>query len=286
MAHHDDGALVAAQEALQPLHRLQIQVVGGLVQQQDFRVADQQLRQGDAHLPAAGEVVGGAGQVGLFESQAEQHAAHLRLKGIAAHALVGVAGAPGGRQLRLGGVGPQFRLQLVKAPFGFQHFHLRGQHFFEDGAVGHFDGLLLQVAHTGPLRSEDAPLVRVVFAGDDVQQRGFAGAVRAHQRQTVEFFQLEGNVVEQLSSAVGFRNMFGLQNHVLLGAFTSRNINLKHYSEAHVPHPNAPAESPRKPNRSYWHRKTVKNAMRWRLVSVSFLRSSCGMRLGLFRGVA
>ena len=50
--HHDRGALLD-QVALQPLDRLDIQVVGRFVEQQEVRFLQQDFAQGDAHLPAA-----------------------------------------------------------------------------------------------------------------------------------------------------------------------------------------------------------------------------------------
>ncbi len=218
VADHDDGALVAAQEALEPLDRLQIEVVGGLVEQQHLGVADEQLRERDAHLPAAGELVGGARHVRLGEAQAEQHASHLGLQRVAAHHLVGVPGPPHGRQLRLGGVAAQLGLQLVQALLGLEHLHLAGEHLLEHGQPAHLDGLLLEVAHPGPLGEQDAPLVGVVLARDDVQERRLARAVGPHERQAVVLLQAEGDVVEQLASAVGLREVLGLEDHGALAS--------------------------------------------------------------------
>jgi hypothetical protein len=38
---------------LEPIARLEIEMVGRLVEQQEIRLAEQQLRERDAHLPAA-----------------------------------------------------------------------------------------------------------------------------------------------------------------------------------------------------------------------------------------
>ena len=50
MAHHQYRALIVHQEILQPHHRGQVQVVGGLVQQNHVRVAEQGLGQQHLHL--------------------------------------------------------------------------------------------------------------------------------------------------------------------------------------------------------------------------------------------
>ena len=51
----DDRALVVAQVMFEPGHGLGVQVVGGLVEQQDVRLAEQEAGEGDAALFAAGE---------------------------------------------------------------------------------------------------------------------------------------------------------------------------------------------------------------------------------------
>ena len=213
VAHHHHGAGVAAQEALEPLHALQVQVVRGLVEQQHLGVADEQLRQRDAHLPATRELRGGAAQVGLLEPEAEHDAAHLRLDGVAPQHLVGVAGAPGGGQLLRRRVLTQLVLQLVEAPLGFQHLYLGGHDLLEDGLVGHLDGLLLQVAHARALGEQHAALVGVLLAGYDVEHGGLAGAVGAHERQALVLLKAERHVVEELAPSERLRYMFELHDH-------------------------------------------------------------------------
>ena len=225
MADHDDGALVAAQKALEPLHRLKIQVVCGLVEHKHLGIADQQLCQRDAHLPAAGEVRGGLLDVAFLEAQAEQHAADLGLDGVATQHLVGVARTASCGKLAFGGVVAQRLLQLAQALLGFQDLHLRRHDLLEDGAIGHFDGLLLQVAHTSAPCEQDAALVGVLAAADDVEHGGFAGAVRAHERQAVVFLQLERDVGEQRAPAERLRQMLNLHDH---GATTPLALKRNH----------------------------------------------------------
>ena len=55
MGHGDDRALVLAQVMLQPGHGLGVEVVGGLVEQQDVRFGEQQAGERDAPAFAAGE---------------------------------------------------------------------------------------------------------------------------------------------------------------------------------------------------------------------------------------
>ena len=233
VADNDDGALIAAQKALEPFHRLKIQVVCGLVEHEHLGIADQKLGQRDAHLPTAGEVRGGLLDVAFLEAQAEQHAADLGLDGVAAQHLVGVARATGGGKLALVGVIAQRLLQLAQALLGFQDLHLRGHNLLEDGAIGHLDGFLLQVAHAGALREQDAALVGVLAAADDVEHGGFAGAVGAYERQAVVFLQLERDVGEQRAPAERLRQMLNLHDH---GATTPSALKRTHAKGARSRH--------------------------------------------------
>jgi hypothetical protein len=49
----DDGVGICREIFLEPVARLEIQVVGRFVQQQQVRTAEEQLRQRDPHLPPA-----------------------------------------------------------------------------------------------------------------------------------------------------------------------------------------------------------------------------------------
>ncbi|MNE75652.1 hypothetical protein D3C76_1451500 [compost metagenome] len=55
MRNQHQGARIAFQPAFQPDHRIQIQVVGGFVQQQQIGTANQSLCQVKAHAPSARE---------------------------------------------------------------------------------------------------------------------------------------------------------------------------------------------------------------------------------------
>ena len=58
MRDEDDGVRIGVQVLLEPVARLEIEMVGRLVEQQQVRLAEQQLGQRDPHLPAAGERLG------------------------------------------------------------------------------------------------------------------------------------------------------------------------------------------------------------------------------------
>ena len=188
-------------------------MVGRLVEQQHFGVAHEQLRERDAHLPAAGERRRVQPQIGFLEPKAEQDAAHLRLERVAAHHLVGVAGTPARGELTLGRVLAERRLELAQTALGREDLGLRGDDLFEDGVVPHLDGLLFEVADARALGEHDAARIGVLFSGHDVQKRRFARAVRADEGETVVLLETQVDVGEQRTPAEGFGDVFELQNH-------------------------------------------------------------------------
>ena len=87
MADGNHGSLDPADVVLQPLHRVEVQVVGRFVQQQHVRVLQNQTAQVHTGFLAAGETVKKLGAHILGDGQAVGHLAHRRLRVIAADAL-------------------------------------------------------------------------------------------------------------------------------------------------------------------------------------------------------
>ena len=201
VADDDDGARVAAEEAFEPLHAFQVQMVRRLVEQEHLGVSDQQLRKRNAHLPAARKLARHAAHVVFFKAQAEQHAAHLRLDDVAAQPLEFIARTARSRKITLAGVFPERLFERAKALLGGEHLDLGGHNLVEDGLLVHLDRLLLEIAHARALCEQNAALISIFLAGDDVEHGRFAGTVRAHKCQAVVFLKFESDVVEQHAAA-------------------------------------------------------------------------------------
>ena len=90
VADDEHGAVVVGDKAAQPLDALEIQVVGGLVEQQQVGVAQEELGERDTHLPAAGELGARALKVGDLKAQAGQDLAGVALELVAAQVLKAV----------------------------------------------------------------------------------------------------------------------------------------------------------------------------------------------------
>ena len=68
--HHSHRAV--HDKILEPSHRLNIEVIGRLVEQQYVRFLQQQFGQLDAHAPSSGELRGRPGEIAAFESEAQK----------------------------------------------------------------------------------------------------------------------------------------------------------------------------------------------------------------------
>jgi len=175
---------VALQIILQPVAGRQVEVVGRFVEQQQVGALQQQLGQGDAHLPAAGEGLAGLLPVGLRKAETAQHFADLRLHGVAA--------ALGEELLGLGVAGQQLAVPLAETRFEPLEFLFEGQqsgqrraHLGEQRPAVVLEPLLRQVAEAGPLGGLHLAAVDSGAAGQHLEQGGLAGAVLAAQADAV-----------------------------------------------------------------------------------------------------
>ena len=200
MGDHDDGALKVHEEVVEPLHGHDVQVVGGLVQQQDVRIAEQRLGQQHLHLEAAVQgghrvvvVVRGhaqaledAGGVGLGLPAAQLCVLGLQLAGqqalLVGHLLLGVQGFLLLGDLVQPGVAHNNRIHDVVSVVGvlvlLEHRHAGV------GQDGHRSGGGLQLT------------------GEDLQEGGFARAVGADDSVAVAAVKLQVHMGKQRLSAV------------------------------------------------------------------------------------
>jgi len=171
----DDRAAVRGEELLEPSHRLQIEVVGGLVEEQHVGVAQQEPGEGHALAPAAAQRRQRAGHLGLGEAEPAEH---LLGAGGGIEAALGlvqrmeVAVPPGG--LGVGGIVRAHRLHamLDRPQLGLdaQQVRKRQQGLVEDRVAGaRRHHLLGQVADGALLRAEDLSPIGELLAEDQPQ---------------------------------------------------------------------------------------------------------------------
>ena len=216
VGHRHHGAGEAGEELLQPVHRLGVEVVGRLVEQQHVGLRQQQAAQRDAALLAAGQV----GDLRLPRRQAQGVGGDLQLLlgGVAVGGgedrlqacLLGSERVEIGIRLGIGGIhGVELLLRLehlAEALFdrlahGLFRIELRLLRQVADGEVRHRRGFALDV---------------LVHAGHDLQQGGLAGTVQAEHADLGAGKEAEGDVLEDvalgrddLADAVHGENVLG-----------------------------------------------------------------------------
>ena len=171
VADQQQGAGILEQPLLQPQHRVQVEVVGGFVEQQQVAGHHQRARQVQAHAPAAGErtyrAVVGLGR----EAQTVQQPPGAGL---------GVVTAQFGQLL----VGFGHRLPVlagVGRGLGLDHPGddvVAAQHEL-DRRVGQRGGLLRHAGDAHPVGHVDVAAIGLDLAPDSREQAGLAGAVAA-----------------------------------------------------------------------------------------------------------
>ena len=189
MADDQHGAAIAAQEILQPQHAFEIEVVGGLVQQQEIGAREQNGRKRHAHAPAAGKF--GTGTLLLLRGKSEtrENRGGARRRGIGIDIVEpGVDVAE-----RVGfGFGLGRKQQLCA-------FAIRRQHRVEQ-AVSAAGCLLRHRADFPVARPGDLPAVGDELTQDHLEQRGFARAVPADKTDTAARGQIGGGSTDDLAA--------------------------------------------------------------------------------------
>ena len=207
MADDDHGFGAVADEVFQPADRLDVEVVGGLVEEEHVGRLQQQFRQFDAHAPASREFACRSVEVLALEAQAEECLFHVFLE---------VGHVNGVKLLREGRylldelhvvvalvVGARAELvvnavylclDLVEVGKGLARLLKHGASVFRHQ-------VLRQVGNDAILRSGDGSTRGRADACYDLEQRTLTCAIFAHEGDAVLLIDLEGNVFEQGGAA-------------------------------------------------------------------------------------
>ena len=188
MADDHQRAGVALQPGFQPHQGVQVEVVGGLVQQQQVGRAHQRARQLQPHAPTTREAVDGRIELGGPKAQAQQQGLGTRA-GVKGAGLVQCGVRLGHGVAVVGGLGgPQRRLRALQRQVAFEHE--------VGGAVGGFRHVLGHLAHLPARGNLHLARIRVQAAGQQREQAGLARAVAPHQAGLLARVQGEGGALQ------------------------------------------------------------------------------------------
>ena len=198
-----DGAAHLGDRFLEPFGALHVQVVCGLVEQQDVRTGDQSARERCAGQLAAREHRQRIGQARIGNPQPAGDACHPRAPVIPAGALErGMRPLVGGEHLRARVPAGHPGLELGQLGFGGDRVgHPLGDVFLE-GATSDLQRRPLVVqGDPGALGQADPAGIRWQLTGDNPQQRGLALAVAPDDRQAVPEVNAERDLVQDATCA-------------------------------------------------------------------------------------
>ncbi len=161
VADHDAGERGGGEELFEPLDAFEIQVVGGLIEEQHVGRLGDLAGDGEAALPAAGEgfgAHGGVGEAGAAEGLADE--------GGALHLVEMLPGNSGGDDL------------------------MHGLAFGELGLLRH-------VADARIAAERNRAAIGSDLTGEDAQQGGFTGAIAADQPEALAFGDAQRDVLKE-----------------------------------------------------------------------------------------
>ena len=199
--HHQQRYRGAAQIVLQPLHHVQVQVIGRLVQDQQLRLGDERIGKGHPLQLASGQLAHRLVEIpdmqagedllhlvliipSLVLLHAEEDAVHVRVVGML-HAMLIVAYQVGN--------------WVAVAEACLQH-----REFLR------IAGILLQIPHPEVLAERDGACIIAFPPCQYVQQGGLAAAVFGNQPYTLPLSQAEGNAFKQHQIAERLGQVFYL----------------------------------------------------------------------------
>ena len=216
MGDHDHSTFVIQQISLQPGDGVHVQMVGGLVQDDQLRPLQKELAQSHPGLLAAGKGGHGLLEFRLREAQSFQHADDFAFIGISAPGFEGVGQGvvlthQGLQAVPLGCL--HGKLTCADAVFQVDQFLLDGQELLIDCLRGVHRVVLGQIAEGLASGHGHAALVRLHLAHQDAQQGGLARPVDAHDGGFLVVFYMEADICQHLVLQKRFAYIVTRQYH-------------------------------------------------------------------------
>ena len=214
MRDDKQGALVALEVLLQPDQRLEVQMVGGLVQDQQFRLLQQQFAEGQTGLFTAGQRRNQGLPVPAGKAHTVEDGVDLHIDQVAIACL------------KLGVQAVVFLQQGVVirklAHPDAQGFHLPldlierrkdAAHLGQDGAAAVQAAVLAQEADARSGSNGPFAAFKLQVAAKNVEQGGFSRSVDADQTDAVLILYFERHLIEDQFRPVVFCNLFQRSYH-------------------------------------------------------------------------
>ena len=219
VADDDHRALVAVEHVLQPADRIDVQVVGGLVQQQHVGVGEQRLRQQHAQLPAGRDFAHEQVVLVHGDLQAQQEFAGARFGRVAV--VFGELGFQVGRAHIVVFGGLWVGVDRVALGHGRPHLGVAHHDHVQHPYLLEGELVLAQLAqpHAGFERHVARRGLEV--AADDFHEGRLAGTVGPDQTIPVAFPELDADVFEKRLGAE-LDSEIGSGNHGVCASLTRR----------------------------------------------------------------
>ena len=183
MGHEDDGARVVVQILFEPVTRLEIEMIRRLVKEEQTRPAEEQLGQGNPHLPPARERVGRTFEHRGRKSQALQHRGRAELDAVAIPEAESILEVTVARQHRLvlrcrhAGIS-QALFESVHLVFHRQQVAERARRLLEQTASAMREAVLRQITDSQGRGLDHTTRIGLVEPGHDPEQGRLSRAVR------------------------------------------------------------------------------------------------------------
>ena len=195
MGNHQHSARILHEEILQPLDGLHIQMVGRLVQQDDFRIAEQRLRQQHLHLLLGGQAGHRRIENIPGKSQPLDQAAHIgfRLPAVELSKLC----------LQLSGLDAVFlaevffHIDCILFLHDFVQAWVSLNHRIQHGELVVREVVLLQYRHADARLDGDVSGGRLQVARQNPQEGGFPGAIGADNTVAVARGEFQVYILKQ-----------------------------------------------------------------------------------------
>ncbi len=194
--HH--GGVELDERALQPLQRLDVEMVGGLVEQQHVGAGGERTRERGARELPTGERVEAAVEIRVGEPQTMRHHGGAIAPQIPAVGLQARLGAGVAVQQRLvAGARRHLTLEPGELALDGQLLDAARQHVVAQGHAPLPRRALVVQRDAHALGDAQLATVDALLARDHAQQRGLAGAVATGDREPFAALQLERHAPEQ-----------------------------------------------------------------------------------------